>query len=152
MRRAAADTNIWASALLNPAGHPAQILTALRDRRFTLMISEPLLAELAVVLARPRIVRKYAVTDADANDLASLLRTRGLPTSSTGAIHLARDPDDDVLIETALRGGADTLVSRDEDLVRDQPLIDLLASAGIEVLTVQRFLDALAAEPAKPLG
>lgn len=72
--------------------------------------------------------------------------------SPTGFLRLTRDPDDDVVVETALRGGADTIVSRDEDLLRDQRLLDLLGAAGIEVLTVQRFLDALATESPEQAG
>ena len=48
--RATIDTNVWISALVNPAGAPARILAALQAERFTLVTSEPLLAELERVL------------------------------------------------------------------------------------------------------
>ncbi len=54
--RAVIDTNVWVSALLNPSGHPAQLLDAFRKNSFTLVISRPLLEELARVLTRPRLV------------------------------------------------------------------------------------------------
>ena len=47
-------------------------------------------------------------------------------------------------METALQGSADVLVSRDEDLTRALEVIDYLAPWGIRVLTVRRFLEALA--------
>lgn len=147
MRRVVIDTNVWVSALLNPRGYPAQILTALGATRFNLLISEPLLEELAEVLARPRIARKYGVTLADIEELVTLLRERGTEVAVTGSVRLCRDPDDDVVLETALKGKADTMVSRDEDIKGDVALAELLRAAGIEVLSVQRFLNLLEEEP-----
>ena len=44
LRRVVVDTNIWISALLNPAGLPAQILAALQAARLTLIAREPMFA------------------------------------------------------------------------------------------------------------
>ncbi|MCL4508318.1 MAG: hypothetical protein M1296_02195 [Chloroflexi bacterium] len=43
--------------MLNRSGSPALVLAALKTRRFALLTSEPLLAELAEILTRPRIAR-----------------------------------------------------------------------------------------------
>jgi predicted nucleic acid-binding protein len=61
----------------------------------------------------------------------------------TGTVRLCRDPDDDILIETARAGRADELVTRDDDLKSDWDLVQLLHSEGIEVVSVTRFLRAL---------
>lgn len=53
------DTNVWISALLNPTGHPARVIEAWRTGRFTVLTSPGLLDELADVLSRPRLQRKY---------------------------------------------------------------------------------------------
>lgn len=144
--RTVVDTNVWVSSLLTPAGPPGQVRTALRDDRFTLIVSEPLIVELTEVLSRQRLRRKYAVAPEDVSDLVTLLRVRGEATTAAGAVHLCRDPKDDVFLETALNGRADVLVSRDDDLKRAPELAGILAEQGIKVLTVQRFLDALAEE------
>ena len=60
--RAVVDTSVWVSAILNPSGPPARILEALEDGRFSLVVSEPLLTELAEVISRPRLVRRYKLT------------------------------------------------------------------------------------------
>ena len=60
-----------------------------------------------------------------------------------GELHLCRDPEDDFLLETALLGGADCMVSRDDDLKRDLDLIDYLRTSGVEVLSVAQFLARL---------
>ena len=60
-----------------------------------------------------------------------------------GTIRVCRDPSDDVVIETALRGRAAVLVSRDDDRNGDPQLFEFLSILGISALSVQRFLDAL---------
>ena len=142
--RVVVDTNVWVSAVLNPAGPPAKVPAALSHGTFTLVTSEPLLAELAEVLARPRFAQRYGVTGSDISSLLGLLRERAEVIPVTGTVRLCRDPDDDVVIETARNGAADTMVSRDDDLKRDWELVRLLAAEGIEVLSVRQFLDRLA--------
>jgi putative PIN family toxin of toxin-antitoxin system len=144
--RAVVDTNVWVSALLNPAGQPAAIRLALARERFTLVTSEPLLTELAKVLARPRFARRYGVKGTDIGELVALLRERAEIAPVAGTVRLCRDPDDDVVIETALNGHADALVTRDDDLKGVAELAALLRERGVAVLTVRRFLEALAAE------
>lgn len=119
------------------------MLTALTAAQFNLLLSEPLLAELAEVLSRPRITRKYGVTRADIRELVTLLRERGTDIVVVGDIHLCRDADDDVILETAIRGNADTVVSRDEDIKGDPDVAQQMATAGIEVMSVARFLRTL---------
>jgi putative PIN family toxin of toxin-antitoxin system len=143
MPRAVVDTNVWVSALLNRSGPPARVVAALEGRRFTLVTSEPLLAELEEVLARPRLVEKYGLTGTDRHELAVLLRSRAIVVPVTGSVQVCRDPDDDVLIETALRGLADALVTRDDDLKGAAEVVDVLMEAGVRVLSVRRFLASL---------
>lgn len=146
--RAVVDTNVWISAVLNPTGAPAAVRLALQRQQFTLVTSEPLLTEVALVLARPRFAQRYGVTPADIADLVALLRERAEVVPVTGAVHLCRDPDDDVVIETALNGRADAVVSRDDDLKAAADVAAILSERGIAVLTVRRFLAALENEPA----
>lgn len=54
-----------------------------------------------------------------------------------------RDPDDDVLLETALAGHAPYIVSRDEDLTRDLDLHETASRLGIHIATVAQFLRQL---------
>lgn len=120
-----------------------RVLAALEARRFLMVASEPMLAELAEVLGRPRIVRRYG-PGTDARDaLISHLRRRAVLVPITHSVQLCRDPDDNIVIETAALGRADTLVTRDDDLKGDPQLVRVLAAAEIEVLSVRRFLAAL---------
>ncbi|MGH2559309.1 MAG: putative toxin-antitoxin system toxin component, PIN family [Thermomicrobiales bacterium] len=144
--RAVVDTNVWVPAVLNPAGFPARILEAFVAGRFVVVTNELLLDELGDVLRRPRIARRYGIAEADVAALVSFLRHHAAIVEIFGEIKLCRDPDDDVVIETALRGDADALVSRDEDLARAPGLEAALRQLGVEVLTVQRFINLLANE------
>jgi len=141
--RAGVDTNVWVSGALNPNGAPAEVRWALERGDFTLITNRPMLEELAEVLARPRIADKYGITPEDIAELVALLAEKAEIVEVSGAMRLCRDPDDDVVLETALNGQADVLVSRDEDLSRDLDLIALLEERGIRVLTVRRFLAEL---------
>ena len=53
-----------------------------------------------------------------------------------------------MVIETAINGDADVLVSRDDDLKRAPEVAAVLAEHGVRVLTVQRSLNALDEEAA----
>ncbi|OGW17439.1 MAG: putative toxin-antitoxin system toxin component, PIN family [Nitrospinae bacterium RIFCSPLOWO2_12_FULL_45_22] len=58
--KAVIDTNIWVSSLLNPFGFPARLRKSFEQGDFHVVISEPMLQELAEVLTRPRIIIKTA--------------------------------------------------------------------------------------------
>lgn len=137
------DTNIWVSALINPRGFPGRILSAWLDRQFAVVVSLPLLEELADVLTRPRIQTKYHLTNTDVDDLLQLIDERAVHVHITGKYQICRDPDDDLVLETAVEGKADYLISRDDDLKRDVDLIQQMKAQGIEVLSVQQFLNLL---------
>ena len=63
----------------------------------------------------------------------------------SGELQLCRDPDDDLILETAVLGRARYAVSRDDDLKGDRDLVANMIPMGVEVLTVQHFLERLEA-------
>ena len=142
------DTNIWVSALISPRGEPARLMRAVRDRRIQLVMSPPLLAEVRAVLRRPRIRRRIDLDDGDIDVFIREAIDQALHVTTRGDFRLSRDPKDDMVVETAIEGGAQYIVSRDEDLTRDLDLLNAIQGYGIEVLTVARFLERLDAEPA----
>jgi putative PIN family toxin of toxin-antitoxin system len=141
-RRVVVDTNVWVSALLNPRGFPAQVLEALKQRRFIPILSPPLIEELREVLARPRL-RRYGIRDEDVEELIALLTDRAIWVEPTGKLHLCHDPDDDLILETALLGLAGAMVTRDDDIKRDLELLRWMREQGIPVLSVSQFLELL---------
>jgi putative PIN family toxin of toxin-antitoxin system len=149
--RAVVDNNIWISALLTPAGPPARVYTAYQRGWFTLITSEPVLAELETVLGRAKFARRGITTERIA-ELLSLLRETAELVEIAGDVTVCRDPKDNMLIETALGGGAEVVVSRDEDLTRALEVADYLALRGIRIVTVRRFLAMLAEVERQDMG
>lgn len=138
---AAIDTNVWVSAFLNPSGFPARLIQAGKAGGFLIVSALPLLDELQEVLLRPRIIKIRQSTEMDVDAFIAGVGAvvRLVPVS--GELGLCRDPDDDLLLETAIQGNATYVVSRDEDVTRDLDLTNRLREHGIETITVQRFLD-----------
>lgn len=141
--RAVVDTNVWISAFINPYGAPARLLELLWQRVFVLVASPHLLDEVAEVLGRSRVRRRSRYTDELLVEALFMLNERSELVHPTGRIRLCRDRDDDAVLEAAIIGRAHYLVSRDDDIKRDQALIATLAAAGVEVVTVARMLEIL---------
>jgi len=141
--RVVIDTNVWVSALLNPGGFLAQVISAWLDERFEVVISLPILEELEDVLSRPRLRTRYGIEEKQAQRFLSIIVEGAIPVSVTGRLALCRDPRDDMLLETAEVGGAAYIISRDEDITRDLELAARLKERGIEPITVARFLALL---------
>jgi len=139
------DTNVWVSALINPRGFPARLRDAWIAGRFDVVVSIPLLAEIADVLTRPRIQTKYGLTVDEIEQFLRLLQERAIHATPTGELHICRDPDDDLILETAVLGGAQYAVSRDDGLKADSDLTTQMRSRGVQVLTVQHFFERLEA-------
>ncbi len=119
MIRAVLDLNVIISALIIARGAPFNLWVAWQDDRFTLLISEGMILELASKLAEPRIAQKYGISADDARFTTALLRTQGtLVAVSQGHVApVTGDPEDDLVLATARLGGADYLVTGDKKLL-----------------------------------
>lgn len=135
--RAVLDTNIALRGFFRAASNPGRILEALVQDRFTLVSSEPLLAELQDVLSRPKLRSKYGATQQDADEFLVLIRSQAEIVPITGAPQGCRDSKDDAFIETAAVGRADVIVSEDRDL------LDMVAPGGLTGLRVVTALEFL---------
>jgi putative PIN family toxin of toxin-antitoxin system len=106
------DTNVYFSAFTHPQGPPFRIWQKAVNRSFTLLVSPAILRELAGVL---REVVHWRETDIVA-DLKLVAKVAEIihPTGSLRVV--ADDPDDDRILECALAGKADLIVSGDRHL------------------------------------
>jgi uncharacterized protein len=132
--RAVIDTNVLASALIRRQGITGQVLRHLRDGRFIIIYSVPLLVELVDVLGRPQIQRKYRIQSDDVAALINLIRLRGELVSPNRQIDACRDPKDNRFLEAAVEGRVDAIVSGDADL------LDMKEFEAIPILRVAEFL------------
>ena len=113
------DTNVLISAALLTDSVPRQALEAVRNAGGSLVFSDPTYAELRTRLLRPKFDRY--VTQADRLVFLAQLQAVSDWVSITGAKLGCRDPDDDKVIETALSGSADCIVTGDRGLLAMSP-------------------------------
>lgn len=142
--KAVIDTNIWISALLNPSGYPALLRSAFEQGLFTVVISEPIMEEIADVLSRPWIRDKYGVTETDIRELLLLIEERSEHVLVSGDINICRDKDDDLILETAVKSQVAYLVTGDNDIMADPKVEKFLSKFNITILSVSKFLKVIA--------
>lgn len=142
--RAVIDHNVWVSGLISQRGASYQIFEAFAQGRFQFVTCLELLDELAEVLCSPRLA-KYGITLADAREFRALLLDGAALVSVSRPSRVCRDPDDDLLIETALIGRASVIVTGDSDLIDDPAVSKFLGDAGIRVLEPFEFIGVLPA-------
>ncbi len=118
MLKAVLDTQVILRGAAAPTDSiTAKIYDAWRAGRFALVLSEPILAEITAVLARPEVLRKLRMRAIEAGALITLLRRRSELVNPSIAVSGSRDPDDDKFLECAVAGSADYVVSADADLL-----------------------------------
>ena len=140
MIRVVVDTNVYVSGLIKRNGPPGRVLAAQRGGQFDLVTSPALLAELEMVLRRPHILKLIHASVAEVLDFVDQLRVASIVVTPDIAVTVARDPDDDRVLEAAQAGQADFIVSGDRDL------LDLREFVGVPILTPTGFLTLLAVE------
>jgi putative PIN family toxin of toxin-antitoxin system len=126
------DTNVWISAFMNPDGHPFRVVSAFLEEQFIPVTSQSFIDELRTVRLRHRIQQRFRLPANAIETILARLEETSIRSEPTGNFTLCRDPKDNILLETAILGGARYLVSRDDDMKRDLDLIANLQAHGIE--------------------
>ena len=72
-----------------------------------------------------------------------LIAARAAVVETSGALQICRDPDDDEILEAAIHGKTQYLVTRDDDLKRDLDLIKMARRNRVRVVSVRQFLRRL---------
>lgn len=140
--RLVVDTNVLISATLRPHGQPRRVLERARSINGALLFCDETFDELRSRLGRSKF-DAYVSRGARAVFLAQLTMVAEWVSIAGGKLG-CRDPDDDKLLETALAGGADCLVTGDRDLLEMDPF------RGIPALTPAVFLVASGANRTSP--
>ena len=107
------DTNIWISYLLG--GLLQRIDEKILSKEIKAVVSDETLKELSEVLSRPRF--KNIFTAERIKELFSLLDSYAIVVSPSQKVSACRDEKDNFLLEVALEGEADYLITGDEDLL-----------------------------------
>jgi len=133
--RAVIDTNVLISAIFWP-GKPKQLLNQVRRGKITFLTSQALLTELKEVLTRAD--KPFKLSEEEAQrvlasicDLAEVVQPYSMVTQ-------CRDETDNRVLECALDGRADWIITGDMHLLELDPF------EGIKITTVANFLRTVA--------
>lgn len=130
------DTNVVASAVLW-GGVPRLLLQSGRDKRVELITSAALLAELTDILGRRKFDKKIAASTLSVDQLVDRYAALAALVRPTPTPRIAPDPDDDVVIGTALAAKADLIVTG------DKPLLSVADYQGVRIVGVSRALSII---------
>ena len=123
------DTNIFASALILPGGRAQEALGRVIEGTDRLILSRPILDELLGVLAR-----KFSRDREELARVAIWLGELAEWVSPTQHRSVATEEADNRILECALAGEAEAIVTGDKGLLR------LGAFEGMSILTLRDYL------------
>lgn len=126
------DTNVFVSATILPRSVPRQAVnSALNDG--IVLLSEATFSELTETLFRPRFDEYISVKERELF-LAQLEQAAEF-VPIIQRVRECRDPKDDKILDVALNGRADVIITGDEDLLVLQPW------RGIAIVTPKEYLN-----------
>jgi putative PIN family toxin of toxin-antitoxin system len=106
------DTDVMVAAIRSDVGASRRLLIASLQRRVGLLVSVPLVIEYEAVLTRPEHLQASGLTVADVNAVLDAVVAIAEPVRLAFLWRPAlRDPDDDMVLEAAVNGAADAVVT-----------------------------------------
>lgn len=123
------DTNIFVSALIQSRGHSATLVSAWLEAEFALVTSNAQLDELRRVVSRPRL-EKW-ITRKECDKLLDSIPVEAILVEPV-QVQISPDPDDDVILGTAIAGNANLIVTGDKS-----HLLALKNVAGIPIVSAR---------------
>jgi putative PIN family toxin of toxin-antitoxin system len=133
MLRVVLDTNILVSAIIF-GGKSRKLLKKGITKRYSIVISDLILRELVTVLRRP----KFRTNEDEVHrTILALIRTADVVNVKAKTNVVKEDPKDNMIIETAIDGEADLIVTG------DRHLLELESYRGIRIVTAQEMFAIL---------
>ncbi|MDA8253369.1 MAG: putative toxin-antitoxin system toxin component, PIN family [Rhodospirillales bacterium] len=110
--RVVLDTDVMVAGFTSATGASRQLLLAVLDGKLRLLLSTPLLLEYEAVLTRPKVLAMAEVTATEVVAVLDELAGLCVPVAFDYRWRpQAQDPDDDLVLETAVNGGADVIAT-----------------------------------------
>lgn len=130
MFRVVLDTNVLVSAIISD-GKSRGLLEKGITNQYSIITSDLILKELVTVLRRP----KFKTSEDELHrTILTLIRTADVVNVTSKLKAVKEDPKDDVIVETAVDGRADLIVTGDSHLLR------LKTFKGIKIVAVEEML------------
>jgi putative PIN family toxin of toxin-antitoxin system len=123
------DSNIFVSSLVIPGSQAEKAILKIIEANHTLIISKEIINEVLAVLARKFSRDREALSRSAVylSNLASMVRT-------TKRIRVLKDEPDNRILECAVAGGADMIVTGDKEMLR------LKQFEGIKIISLKEYL------------
>ncbi|HSW96761.1 MAG TPA: putative toxin-antitoxin system toxin component, PIN family [Candidatus Saccharimonadales bacterium] len=122
------DTNVLISSILF-GGKPRQIIKLIQENKITAVITPILIAELFEIL-----VKKFLFSPIKIDLLQDLLQENFIIAHPSKAVHVVRDEDDNRVLEAAIEGRCNYIITGDKDL------LDMANFGNITILKPDAFL------------
>ena len=130
------DTCILVSALITQGTPPDLIYQAWRNKQFDLITSHSQLNELRRVLDYKKLERFIKAEEKPL--LMHVITQKAVIVDELPIVNKSSDPDDNIIIATALAGQADAIVSGDK-----KGLLELISVDNIAIITARDCLERL---------
>jgi len=114
MLKVVVDTNLFVRGLLK-GKTVLSLFVAFKNKKFQLVISTALLAELIDVLGRKRLKKYFTVEEV--GELITFIEKEAIIVESNETIKDCRDVKDNIVLECAISAKADYIVTADVDLL-----------------------------------
>ena len=124
------DTNILVSALVFPGGRADIALRRIIEERDRLLLSKPILDELLGILAR-----KFSRDAEELAHVAVFLSDLSIVVKPRRKFAILADEPDNRILECAVTGGADAIVTG------DKALLELKTFRKVKLLSLQVYLE-----------
>jgi putative PIN family toxin of toxin-antitoxin system len=112
MLRIVLDTDVMVAAFDSPHGASRQLLLEVLDGKASMLLSTSLILEYEAVLTRPRVLRMIGIDMAEVLEVLDELASCCVPVAFDFRWRpAASDPDDDLVLETAVNGAADVIAT-----------------------------------------
>jgi putative PIN family toxin of toxin-antitoxin system len=140
--RTTPDTNILVRAAVSPFGPAGQVLDRSTLSPHALILSTQILDEVRRVLQYDRVRQLARISDEEREEWIALVAAVSEVVTPTEIVPVCQDPDDDVVVATAIMGRADVVCTLDRHL--RSPLVQAYcATFQIRVLTDVELLAEL---------
>lgn len=127
------DTNVFVSVIIKPDSLPGLALALTRYDGARLLMSNAIFIELQIAL-----LEKLKFDHERATEFLAMVAKRSESISPKHALQaVLADPSDNRILECAVEGKADAIVSGDHHL------LDLKKFRNIPILTIREFIDAI---------
>jgi putative PIN family toxin of toxin-antitoxin system len=130
--RVVIDTNILISAIFW-TGKPKQILNKIRRKEITFLTSEFILEELKNVLVRED--KPFKLSEEEVARVIITMRDLAVVVNIGTHVSVCRDEKDNRVLECAIDGNADCIITGDSHLLQ------LSSLQKIRIMTAREFLD-----------